>query len=85
VETYYIPSPLLLVDLNSDKQLELLANRNVSLSTRILASQRNFSDGEIQSLAWVGDGFLPQWKTRPLRGMMVSFRLADVDGDRCGW
>jgi hypothetical protein len=81
VETYYIPSPLLLVDLNNDKRLELLANRNLSLTSRILASQRNFSDGEIQSLAWVGDDFLPQWKTRPLRGMVVSYRLADVDGD----
>jgi len=81
VETYYIPSPLLLVDLNNDKRLELLANRNLTLTSRILASQRNFSDGEIQSLAWVGDDLLPQWKTRPLRGMVVSYRLADVDGD----
>ena len=81
VETYYIPSPLLLVDLNNDKRLELLANRNLSLVTRVLAGVRNFSDGEIQSLAWVGDDLLPQWKTRPLRGMVVSYRLADVDGD----
>jgi hypothetical protein len=64
VETYYIPSPLILVDLNSDNQLELLANRNVSLASRVLSRQRNFSDGEIQSLAWVGDNILPQWKTR---------------------
>ena len=81
VETYYIPSPLLWGDLNNDKRLELLANRNLTLTSRILASQRNFSDGEIQSLAWVGDDLLPQWKTRPLRGMVVSYRLADVDGD----
>ncbi|MGD8705874.1 MAG: FG-GAP-like repeat-containing protein, partial [Syntrophobacterales bacterium] len=80
-EAYYIPSPLLLVDLNSDKRLEILANRNVSLSSRILANQRRFSDGEIQSLAWVRDNIVPQWKTRPLRGMVVSYRLADVDGD----
>ena len=81
VEIYYIPSPLLLVDLNNDKQLELLANRNISLTSRILSRQRNFSDGEIQSLAWVGDNIVPQWKTRPLRGMLVSHRLADLDGD----
>jgi TolB-like protein len=81
VETYYIPSPLLLVDLNNDERLEILANRNLSLSSRILASQRNFSDGEIQSMTWTGDDLLPQWKTRPLRGMVVSYRLADVDGD----
>ncbi|MFA9435335.1 MAG: FG-GAP-like repeat-containing protein, partial [Deltaproteobacteria bacterium] len=81
VETYYIPSPLLLVDMNNDKRLELLANRNVSLTTRILSRVRNLSDGEIQSLAWIGDDLLPQWKTRPLRGMVVSYRLADVDGD----
>jgi hypothetical protein len=81
VETYYIPSPLLLVDLNNDKRLEILANRNVSLSSRVLSRVRNFSDGEIQSLIWVGDDLLLQWKTRPLRGMVVSYRLADVDGD----
>jgi TolB-like protein len=81
VETYYIPSPILLVDLNNDKRLELLANRNVSLTTRVLSRQRKFSDGEIQSMIWIGDDLLPQWKTRPLRGMVVSYRLADVDGD----
>jgi hypothetical protein len=81
VETYYIPSPLLLVDLNSDKRPEILANRNLALVTRVLAKVRKFSDGEIQSLVWVGDSILPQWKTRPLRGMVVSHRLADVDGD----
>jgi TolB-like protein len=81
VETYYIPSPLLLVDLNNDKRLEILANRNVALVSRVLAGVRRFSDGEIQSMMWTGDDLLPQWKTRPLRGMVVSYRLADVDGD----
>ena len=81
VETYYIPSPLVLVDFNNDKRLEILANRNVSQVTRIVSRVRKFSDGEIQSMIWTGDDFLPQWKTRPLRGMVVSYRLADVDGD----
>ena len=82
VEIYYIPSPLLLADLNNDKRLEILANRNKSTSTRLLSKvTRNFSDGEIQSLFWIGDDILTQWKTRPLRGMVVSQRLADMDGD----
>jgi hypothetical protein len=80
-EIYYIPSPLLLVDLNSDKQLELLANRNVSLISTVLSGVRKFSDGAIESLAWAGGSIVPQWKTRPLRGMVVSYRLADIDGD----
>ncbi len=81
VETYYIPSPILLADLNNDKRLEILANRNVSTTSMVLARQRNFSDGEIQSILWTGNELLPQWKTRPLRGMVVSYRLADMDGD----
>ncbi|MGW8223474.1 MAG: FG-GAP-like repeat-containing protein, partial [Syntrophobacteria bacterium] len=35
VEVFYIPSPILLVDFNNDKRLEILANRNVSQVTRI--------------------------------------------------
>jgi hypothetical protein len=81
VEVFYIPSPILLVDFNNDKRLEILANRNASLVTRIISGVRKFSDGEIQSMIWTGDDLLPQWKTRPLRGMVVSYRLADVDGD----
>ncbi|MCG6917680.1 MAG: FG-GAP-like repeat-containing protein [Deltaproteobacteria bacterium] len=81
VETFYIPSPILLVDLNQDKQLEILANRNISLSSRMISRVRNFSDGDIESLIWTGGELLPQWKTRPLRGMVVSYRLADMDGD----
>jgi hypothetical protein len=46
-----------------------------------LSGIRNFSDGEIQSLFWTGNDLLTQWKTRPLRGMVVSYRLADMDGD----
>ena len=82
VEIYYIPSPLLLADLNNDKRPEILANRNKSTSSWVLSKRiRNFSDGEIQSLFWTGDDILTQWKTRPLRGMVVSYRLADMDGD----
>jgi hypothetical protein len=81
VGTYYIPSPLLLLDLNSDKRPEILANRNVSQTTSVLSRIRSFSDGEIRSLIWTGDELLPQWKMRPLRGMVVSQRLADVDND----
>ena len=81
VETYYIPSPILMVDLNNDKRLEILANRNLTTTSMVLARQRNFSDGEIQSMVWTGGELLPQWKTRPLRGMVVSYRLADMDGD----
>ena len=81
VEMFYIPSPILLVDLNNDKQPEVLANRNKSLSSRILSRVSNFSDGEISSIFWTGGELLPQWKTRPLRGMVVSYRLADMDGD----
>ncbi len=32
-------------------------------------------------MIWTGGELLPQWKTRPLRGMVVSYRLADMDGD----
>jgi hypothetical protein len=80
-QTFYIPTPILLVDLNNDKQLEILVNRNKSLSTRVLSRIRNFSDGEIRSFIWAEDELMPQWKTRPLRGMVVSYRLGDVDGD----
>jgi len=81
VETYYIPSPILLSDLNNDNKLEILANRNLSTTSMVLSRQRNFSDGEVQSMLWTGGELLTQWKTRPLRGMVVSYRLADVDGD----
>jgi len=79
--TYYLPSPILLVDLNNDKRLEILANRNETTTSRVLSRQRGFSDGEIQSLIWTGGELSPQWKTRPLSGMVVSYRLADMDGD----
>jgi TolB-like protein len=80
-ERYYIPSQLVVADLNRDGRPEILANRNVSFVARVLAKSRNFSDAEIQSLVWTGHELTPQWKTKPLRGMVVSYQLADVDGD----
>jgi len=80
-EPYYIPSPLILSDLNSDGKPEVLVNQNTSFLSRLLMKQRNFSNGQIMSLVWDGYELLPQWKTRPIDGMVVSYRLADVDGD----
>jgi TolB-like protein len=80
-ERYYIPSQLTVVDFNGDRKLEILVNRNVSFVARLLMRSRDFSDAQIQSMFWEGYELIPQWKTRPLRGMVVSYHLADVDGD----
>ncbi|MEJ2365768.1 MAG: VCBS repeat-containing protein [Deltaproteobacteria bacterium] len=80
VRYLYLPSPLLLTDLNGDKRPEVIVNHNLPGFAQ-LTGGREYSKGEILSLTWGEDSMLENWKTGEIEGDISSLQVGDLNGD----
>ena len=80
VNYLYLPSPLLLTDLNRDNRLEVIVTHNLSGLGQLTGS-REYSKGEIISLTWGGSGMLENWKTGKIESDISSLQVGDLNGD----
>lgn len=78
---YFIPLNMPVIDLDGDGQYEILANKPISVSAQFFDRYRFFPQGEIHSLLWDGVGLSLQWKTRRIKGSVVSYTVADANND----
>ena len=81
VDYFYIPSPILVTDLNKDGIAEVVVNRSPDYSGFLPQGFKYYEYGEIVSLSWNQLGMAENWKTREVDGMVTSLRLGDLDGD----
>ena len=79
---YYVPLPLVVATLGSDKKPELLVSRNISVASQFFENYRFFSQGEVHALQWDGVGMSLKWKTRRIKGTIVGYDVGDLDGDK---
>jgi hypothetical protein len=80
VKYLYLPSPLLLTDLNGDSRLEVILNHNLAGFAQ-LGGSREYSKGEILSLTWGESSMLENWKTGKIEGDISSLQVGDLNGD----
>ncbi|MCK8600868.1 FG-GAP-like repeat-containing protein [Desulfoferrobacter suflitae] len=81
IDYFFLPSPIVVMDLNSDNIPEIVVNRSPDYG-RFLPSQLKFYEsGEIVSFSWDQMGMVENWKTRELGGMVTSIREGDLNGD----
>jgi hypothetical protein len=80
VNYLYLPSPLLLTDLNRDNRLEVIVTHNLSGLGQLTGS-REYSKGEIISLTWGGSGMLENWKTGNIENDISSLQVGDLNSD----
>ncbi|KUG29403.1 hypothetical protein ASZ90_000697 [hydrocarbon metagenome] len=78
---YYIPLPILVANLDTDPQHEILVSRNISVAAQFFENYRSFSQGEIHALYWDGVGLNLKWKTRRIKGTISGYALADLNND----
>ncbi len=82
VEYYYIPSPILVTDVNKDGIAEIVINRSPDTTSRFLPQGfKYYEAGEVVSFSWDQMGLVENWKTREVSGMVSSIRLGDLNGD----
>ncbi|SFM97194.1 FG-GAP repeat domain-containing protein [Thermodesulforhabdus norvegica] len=81
IDYYYIPTPIIVTDLNGDGIKEIVANRSPDYSRFLPAGFKYYESGQVVSLSWDQVGLIENWATRELGGMVTSIRLADTDSN----
>lgn len=79
MEYYYIPSPILVADLNHDGIPEIIVNRIPSDLSRFMPEgKKTFNQAQIVSLSWDQLGLTENWTSREMNGMITSVRLGNL-------
>ncbi len=78
---YYLPTPILVTDLNDDGTVELVVNRSPEYSRFLPSGFKYYESGQIVSLSWDQIGLIENWATREISGMVTSIRIGDTDNN----
>jgi hypothetical protein len=77
----YIPGRILTKDMDGDGFHEVIINKNVSSTMRILDRIRTFDSGEIYNLVWDEGTLSTNWKSKEIEGYISDFQVKDADND----
>lgn len=77
----YIPSRIIIADVNNDSINEVVINKNLSTASRLFEKMKNYPSGEIHALSWNGLGLTELWRTRKIDGYISDY-LFRPDADR---
>ena len=79
---YYLPSRILIEDLNHDDQPEIIISRNEQTSVSSWMSRwRAFDRGAIHSLSYDQMTVRENWRSRRLPGVLSDYQVADFDNN----
>ncbi len=73
VETF-IPSRILVSDVDHDGRDDIILNRNPSTLTAVLPREIQYKSGTIVGLKWNGLGLEEMWRTRKIDGYVVDYQ-----------
>lgn len=71
----YIPSRIVIADLNKDGIVDVLINKNLSSSSRLFKNMKNYPSGELHALTWNGIALTEIWRTRKIDGYIADYLL----------
>ncbi|MEW6219151.1 MAG: FG-GAP-like repeat-containing protein [Thermodesulfobacteriota bacterium] len=71
----YLPSRLLVADVNNDRQPDVIVNRNPGSASQIFENYKSYPSGEIYALSWNGLALAELWHTRKIDGEVVDYQL----------
>ncbi len=77
-ERYYIPSRLIVTDLNNDGKNDIIVNKNLSSASRVFRNLKSYPSGEIHGLAWNGIALSELWHTRQIDGYIADYQLRKI-------
>jgi hypothetical protein len=76
----YVPSRLLIKDLDGDGIHEIIVSRN-EFASGLLEKAKIYDKGEIYNLVWEQDSLTTNWKTREVNGYIADYQVKDADND----
>lgn len=81
VRREYLPSRILIADIDQDGQNELIVAKNDRGGVPFMSKQRAFSGGVMQAFKYANMSLSPFFRTRSLPGPAVDYALADFNND----
>jgi len=78
----YLPTRLLLHDINGNGEKEIVTAVNQEVGGRRFAAFRKFSGGFLTGLSWDGVKLATAWQTRKSEGFIRDFSIRDFDNDK---
>ncbi len=76
----YIPSRIIIADINNDNLPDVVINKNLSTASRILKNLKSYPSGEIHGLVWSGIGLTELWRTKKIDGYVASYDFRKAPG-----
>ena len=71
----YLPTPIVVQDLNGDGLDEVVVVKNGDSATRFLQNMKRLPSGEVMALGWNGLALTELWRTQKLDGYVASYDL----------
>ena len=71
----YVPSRIIVQDVNGDGIVDVIINKNLSSSARLFKNMKNYPSGEIHALSWNGIALSELWRTRKIDGYIADYLL----------
>ncbi len=76
----YIPSRIIIADINNDNLPDVVVNKNLSTASRVLKNMKSYPSGEIHGLVWSGIGLTELWRTKKIDGYVASYDFRQAPG-----
>jgi TolB-like protein len=74
----YIPSRIVIMDVNGDGNDDVVVNKNLSLASRHIENYKRFKSSEIYALGWNGIALGEIWRTKKIDGYIPDFQFLPV-------
>jgi len=74
-ERTYIPSRIIVGDMNHDGQNDIVINKNQSTASRVMRNYKSYPSGEIYCLTWNGIALSELWHTMKIDGYVADYQL----------
>lgn len=75
---YFLPTRMVLSDLDGDGRGEVIVVRNMDRMGGLLGRMRMYYQGTIYSLYWNGMSMMENWRTPRIGGYITDYTIADV-------
>ena len=77
----YIPSRMIVMDVNQDGKDDIIVNKNLSTASRVMQNFKRYKSGEIHALTWNGIGLTDIWQTKKIDGYIPDFQFLRMPGN----
>ena len=71
----YIPSRMIVMDVNGDGRDDVIVNKNLSYASRHVEGYKRFKSSEIYAMTWNGIALSEIWQTKKIDGYIPDFRF----------